>query len=704
VGGGVDDSHDLTDERAARLEDRAWTSVTFSVRWRLREDLRAESIADDELTARLEPDRAALTAEVSAATAAAARAEERLDRLRLSPTVARRILVVVVALGLVGLVAGVASLLFPSTGSVSGVAFAAGAGVLGLVPIIFLRLRAAQRTQREADDAYSALTDQLLGLVLPRARQLLAELGSVPFNQVSVRSTPGLSELIDPSLEVETKAREQLVDVLGNLETASLGIAGPRGAGKTTLVAAACEGRVLPRRSPLGVVVPAPMKYESVEFIPYLFNEVCLRIIPPDDEERARFPRPVLALSAAYLGSALIALGLLIAFGSIHISAGTLAATAPLVATGVLVVIAAASMVAGRRTWRLDSDAARAVKELRAVRYRESVGKGWSGEAGPSLGFRIGGKREVWSSEEPPTLPDLVARYKRFVGDLARKERPVMIGIDELDKMPAEDVPKILNDIKILFGVRHCYYLVSVSEDALSAFERRGMPIRDVFDSSFDDVLRVAPLDISQSRQLIQRRAVGLGEGAQLLCHCLSGGLPRELVRCARAVVGTTNDGKVHLDGITSALVTRRIEMVERAAAIVATKAVPPNGRQPILIWLRSLPPMSEAAALEARWDIGSVVEEVISGDLAPQQVESQRSVVSELAVAAYHADAVRRFFTGLAEDDFRRAVDSEHGRMPALELLALAQQQMSVSLESAWTAVDRFRERVDLVVADYPF
>ena len=224
----------------------------------------------------------------------------------------------------------------------------------------------------------------------------------------------------------------------------------------------------------------------------------------------------------------------------------------------------------------------------------------------------------------------------------------MVIGIDELDKMEAKDARKLLNDVKILFGVRHCYYLISVSEDALSTFERRGMPIRDVFDSSFDDVLHVAPLDIAQSQTLIQRRAVGLGEGAQLLCHCLSGGLPRELVRCARAIVATTTDGKDHLDRVTSNLVANRMRMIEQATTVVASKAVPPDGRQPVLIWLRNLSAITEPGALAARWDVETVFAELATTDLTEQDIQRQRSVVSEFAVAAYHADAVYHFFVGL--------------------------------------------------------
>jgi hypothetical protein len=88
-----------------------------------------------------------------------------------------------------------------------------------------------------------------------------------------------------------------------------------------------------------------------------------------------------------------------------------------------------------------------------------------------------------------------------------KKPVQVRIGIDELDKIDSvHDAGRFLNEIKVLFGIPHCFFLVSLSEDAMSQFERRGLPMRDVFDSSFDDVVRVGPLDASRSVALLRER------------------------------------------------------------------------------------------------------------------------------------------------------------------------------------------------------
>src|SRR5260370_37647985 len=79
--------------------------------------------------------------------------------------------------------------------------------------------------------------------------------------------------------------------------------------------------------------------------------------------------------------------------------------------------------------------------------------------------------------------------------------------------------------------------MVSVSDDALNAFERRGLPLRDAFDSSFDEILRVEPFSYYESRRLLYRRVIGLTEPYVALCHCLAGGWARDVLGTARQVV-----------------------------------------------------------------------------------------------------------------------------------------------------------------------
>jgi len=94
-----------------------------------------------------------------------------------------------------------------------------------------------------------------------------------------------------------------------------------------------------------------------------------------------------------------------------------------------------------------------------------------------------------------------------------------------------------LNEIKAIFGVPGVFFLVSVSENAISSFERRGLPFRDVFDSSFDTIVYVGHLNLDGSKRILKRRTTGLPEPFIAFCHCLSGGLPRDLIRACRDMV-----------------------------------------------------------------------------------------------------------------------------------------------------------------------
>ncbi len=131
-----------------------------------------------------------------------------------------------------------------------------------------------------------------------------------------------------------------------------------------------------------------------------------------------------------------------------------------------------------------------------------------------------------------------------------------MIAIDELDKMESEDSAReFLNNVKGVFGVKGCYYLVSVSEDAMSAFERRGLPIRDVFDSSFDAIQRVGYLTLEESRTVLAGRLTGLPVPFQSLCHALSAGLPRDLIRVTRELVQRGEGEEASLGSLCGELV-----------------------------------------------------------------------------------------------------------------------------------------------------
>ncbi|MFF4450132.1 P-loop NTPase fold protein [Streptomyces sp. NPDC001502] len=182
--------------------------------------------------------------------------------------------------------------------------------------------------------------------------------------------------------------------------------------------------------------------------------------------------------------------------------------------------------------------------QLWKIRYQQTLSSGQSMtlKLGSSnqfpLAVDVGATRGTTLQERAKTFPEIVAELRPFVESVT-KSYQLVIAIDELDKLRSpESVENFLNDIKAVFGASRCFFLVSVSEEAAASFERRGMPFRDVFDSCFDDILSLQRLQLPAAREILYGLLLGWTEPFVALCYILSGGLPRELQRTARVLVG----------------------------------------------------------------------------------------------------------------------------------------------------------------------
>ena len=136
------------------------------------------------------------------------------------------------------------------------------------------------------------------------------------------------------------------------------------------------------------------------------------------------------------------------------------------------------------------------------------VTSGWAGslKGGTSFSAETTVDAAVNLSQKQRSLPEIVDRYRDFL-IRASQEYEIIIGIDELDKIGSDEkAHHFLNEIKALFYLERCFYLISVSESAMSNFERRGMPFRDVFDSSFDAIVHVDYLNLDKAKRLLRRR------------------------------------------------------------------------------------------------------------------------------------------------------------------------------------------------------
>jgi hypothetical protein len=577
----------------------------------------------------------------------------------------------------------------------------------------------------------------------------------------------GLRELVDPEREVPTGATNRLGSLMSSLAGGSIGLSGARGCGKTTLITSFATGRsLLPDADRRGLVVSAPVRYDAREFVLHLYAQVCERVLHPEGPKPEVSRREQLREARRH-GLARVLLGvtvLLAVLGGVMLLTNHTGPSGAQETGWALIVLAGiaflgcmvaepsqelsfgdAFITAWGRILRVqllgshggtDGDGGSseddlgprpkpervAEERLEEIRFQQTLASSWSADVSLPLGSKLSGQSTLTLARTPWTLPEAVAEFRGYIESLTGAKRApstadeiqshyIVIGIDELDKIASdEDAERFLNDIKAVFGVRGCYFLVSVSEEAMSTFERRGMPFRDVFDSSFDAILPIHQLSLTESRDLLESRVTGLPVPYQCLCHVLSGGLPRDLVRVAREL--TYQHGELRtaaMEDLCQAVVASELVGKLAAAGIVA-RSSPSVGRDFVLGWVHESesafhePHTVTSAAVDARfnqlavWDgLGAAVAPITEGPLSEAN-QRLGALAVELLAFAYFGATVLDFFTdepGLAA--FLGSEGLANEAADAVVLLAQARQRFAMSPALAADAVSRFREAVEL-------
>jgi hypothetical protein len=617
---------------------------------------------------------------------------------------------------------------------------------LASIPLVLIGVPGEQRSKKREELRIEALTrrrdvtEELLESALAlRAVTTVRETINAQLvcfdTSFRIFDARGLEQLADAQREIPTRATERLTRLMASLTFGSIGLSGSRGCGKTTLINSFVEGdsTVPMERTRRGFVVSAPVRYDAREFVLHLFTRLCEEVLGEKGLEdvrnrRAGAPaarqRRALACLLGGAGTLLLIAGALMwglhrtgpkgptETGGLYVGLG-----AVLLYVTFFVVMWA--RMVGRRSAKLIRTPERTAEEhLEEIRYQQSLASGWSGGIKLPLGLTLGSDSKTTLARSPMTLPEVVDRFRRYAATLS-EEHYWVIGIDELDKMESEDAARrFLNDIKGVFGVSRCYYLVSVSEDAMSSFERRGLPFRDVFDSSFDAIERVGYLSFAESQDVLERRVVGLPVPFQMVCHCLSGGLPRDLIRVARELVhhdrllvdgrrdceGDERERASTLEELCSALVRAELDGKVSAALIAARAAIPDTDRQWLLAWLRDEEARNaDAESLRTRcarlaaWPGVMPTKNGSNGG-----TQTARNIALELGAFSYYAATLVEFFTDdLDRDRVQHVIE---GDLPIVERLAGARQDFSLSPFLAWRAVSDFRAGVDgLVPWDAP-
>ncbi|NRQ34298.1 hypothetical protein HII36_20935 [Nonomuraea sp. NN258] len=558
----------------------------------------------------------------------------------------------------------------------------------------------------------SGLIIRLLRLAINEAREDRLT------QQFAVTSSPGLSDLHGTTYYVSTSAYDRVDELVEMLQGGSIGIAGQRGAGKSALIRAYCRAENLNYQSDVCCLVSAPVDYVAREFVLYLFAVLCRavhsRFRQPRRSWRQRqtawkrqvsWNKRLLWLVADTIyGLSVFTFKLLWTVALLLI--GFYANLTPFLSfaaiiLGLSVVIwttyrdvrnIMVREISFRTERRLRS---RAKRNLKRIRYLQTRTSGWSGGLKLGIGLEVQASHGYANAEQPYTYPELVREFRAFtetVGrHLRRTDDQLFIGVDELDKIGSgEQVERFLNEIKSVFGIPNVYFFVSVSDDALMAFERRGFPLRDVFDSAFDEIVRVAPLTYAESRRLLYERVIGLTEPYVALCHVLSGGLARDLIRMARQVI------RIGSERSSLAEISERIARDEIYGKTVAALTNPAAKDATVL--LRQLHCL--AHDIRTAMPIENLLDELNSS--SEDETETTRALRRELATYVYFCLTVSDVFDQkLANHNVAKATDDE--AYPAtFNYMASARLAFGVNPELAARLIDDFRYSWGLHVPGY--
>lgn len=605
--------------------------------------------------------------------------------------------------------------------------------------------------------------------LLAHVRALINDVRQDRFGyEFSVTSSPGLSARHDNLNRILTATESELDQLIERLDGASIGVAGARGSGKSTLVHKYCEqaspdddaddgteadwwsllaGMRLERPArDVQCMVAAPVNYVAQDFVLHLFAVFCQVVIDnygSSNEQRnpyvavlwigrARNLLTSLLWRAVFYGGPAavllldghaVARKLLISPAWAEYSAITLA------------VLGALAFLRSAR-WKIrwwtrtarsregKSIVASARAHLNHIRFLLTVTSGWSVGLPLPRSASAQFTRAVARAEQPLSYPEIVNDFTNFArtvaSDVRRRGDRVFIGVDELDKIGSpEQAEQFLNEIKGIFGIPSVYFIVSVSDDALTAFERRGLPLRDAFDSSFDEIIHVGPLSYVESRKLLYRRVIGLSEPYVGLCHCLAGGLARDVIRAARLIVHT---GAILQAANPAPASANPYDREDREAAIAYLAG---GGR----IQERPKPTLSAVAAAVIQSElrrklratthvVGRVASEQASDTQdalheAGTYLQQERPIIDVLdllgkpapeepaALTPLRIDAAAyAYFCATLQDVFSSRLDrtrmieatSESGGHGTFDALAAARNAFAVDTHLAWRLISQFR------------
>ena len=331
------------------------------------------------------------------------------------------------------------------------------------------------------------------------------------------------------------------------------------------------------------------------------------------------------------------------------------------------------------------------VSECRDHIYRLQTIQGLTNtvNSGTSQVVALGASHATSLSTVPPNFPEVVADFREILRGISLSRYiqggRTVIAIDELDRLGTDtQALAFLAEIKAVFGVPNVHYLISVAEDVGAAFVRRGLPHRDVTDSSIDDVVHVQSCTLPQSDRILQARAPGLSTPYMVLVHALSGGLPRDLVRYGRRIMEIENrTGSVELTEISRQLILEELSETLSGFRLLLSKQQWTGEASFVLDSFRSLLVHLRADSTphqELRRALEDFAESRKSSPLSNVSLPAEaNSLIAEASAYAYYSLTLLDIFS---VEGFTRRSELAANRGPEGDphLLAEARQELAVS------------------------
>lgn len=596
--------------------------------------------------------------------------------------------------------------------------------------------------RRQDLELFAQLADQAWwrAAATPVERSVLQHLNAVlepPFSTVLPEFDAGsLGQMrAGERVVTDTAAGVRLKSLLAGISGGAVGMAGPRGVGKSTLLEAYQAGRLLKTGGVhIALLESVPVRYDVREFLLYLYARTCAAVIDfcerrdprggkPPSRWRALGARlrrlwPFAAVVLAWLGlgfAGALALrdpkvDLRAWLSSMWWPVLSAAAVAGLVAVAVrrrpntpVTPTGSPADLGGTRPATLAELRELAERRLGEIEYQQKHTAGWSGKLGLPIGVEASTSGSRETTRQPRTYPEIIRGFRDFleatIRCVAREPEvsmpPVVIILDELDKIVSSEAAQdFVNEVKALFtlDVPGFLLLVSVSEDALASFERRGLPVRDAFDSAFDVIFRVESLELGDARRILDSRVLGLPEPFVCLCHCLAGGLPRELIRVARQVIGGGDD----LAGTSRRLVEQDLREKRGALQTIVARETYDDVLVSDLVRHVDAHAVAEPAAL-----LRAVAHPPVTGGPSPEAAAPLHRLQLETLGYLYYLCTVLEVF-----DAAFGPADLERGRTEgdaSFDTLTSVRQLFPVNARLAWLTISAFRTAWQLEVVAPP-